>query len=168
MNKKETMCLITAATLLGAVMTLSSWSFAQSQTDQMGPKGTTGNATSVSVSSSINLQVSNETVKSKEVLLRGSIVNFLNSGPNVLKTSNDGQTVVKSKIENKINSDTQNVEGIEATNAIISVEIGKALKTLVSSSNQPNQTEVITIKTSSTCTPSNPNTISCVNSVAIS
>ena len=42
---------------------------------------------------------------------------------------------------------------LEATNAIIGVEVSKALKTLVMSSDKPNQNEIVTIQTSSTCKP---------------
>lgn len=121
----------------------------------------------VSVSASLTVQVSNETVKAKEGMLRSSVISFLNSGPNALKTSPNDQTLVNSKIANLVNNDTQNVQGIEATNAIIGVEISKALKTVLPSGSTPNVPGKVTILTSSTCKPSSANSISCDNAVTI-
>ncbi len=113
------------------------------------------------------MQVSNQSLKTKDGMLRSSVINFLNSGPNVLKTPETAQPDVKSKIVNQINNDTQSVEGSEATNAIIGVEVTKALKSLVSSSDKPNQSSIVTIQTSSTCKPLTVKSISCENTVTI-
>ncbi len=121
----------------------------------------------VSVSASVTVQVGNQTLKAKDGMLRSSIINFLSSGPNVLKTPETDQPNVKSKIVNQINNVTQNVQGLEATNAIIGVEVSKALKTLVASSDKPNQNEIVTIQTSSTCKPLTVKSISCENTVTI-
>lgn len=126
-----------------------------------------GGNNAVSVSATLTIEISNETLKTKDGMLRYSVVGFLNSGPNVLKTSNADEVVVKTKISNRINNDTQNVEGAEATTAIIGVEIGKALKTLVSSSDRPNQTAIVTVQTSSVCKPSTGSTLMCDNVVNI-
>ena len=65
----------------------------------------------VSVSASVTVQVGNQTLKAKDGMLRSSIINFLSSGPNVLKTPETDQPDVKSKIVNQINNVTQNVQG---------------------------------------------------------
>ena len=119
----------------------------------------------VKVSSSVAVDVSNSTLKIKDGMLRSAVSSFLNSGPNVLKTSVTNQPLVKTKIDNKINNVTQSVQGAEATNAIIGVEVSKALKTLVLSFG--NSTGVVTVDTSSTCKPSASKSISCDNTVTI-
>jgi len=121
----------------------------------------------VSVNTSLKVPVSNDSLKNTEGMLRSSVVNFLNSGPNVLKSQDSSQPDVKTKIMNSINNDTQDVQGIEATNAIIAVEFGKALRTLVSSSSSPNQTAIVTISTTSTCKPSTTKILYCENTVSI-
>ena len=82
----------------------------------------------------------------------------------LLKASDADIPVVKTKITNRVNNAVQDVEGIEATKAIIGVEITKALKSKIPSSNQ---SVIVTIDTSSTCKPSNIKLISCQNSVTI-
>ena len=149
------------------VLSISIWHFpagiyAQSQSLNSSDNG----KSIVSVSASVTVQVSNESLKAKDSMLKSSIIGFLNSGPNVLKTAQTDQPNVKSKISNAINNATQDIQGIEATNAIIGVEISKALKSLVSSS-QPNQSALVTIQTSSTCKPSGAVSISCQNTVNI-
>lgn len=119
----------------------------------------------VSVSASVGVQVSNATMKAKETMLRSSVISFLNSGPNVLKTSANDQADVKSVIQNKVNNDTQNVQGVEATNAVVGVEISKALRNVVSSTSSPNQTVVVTIQTTSSC--KSAQTTTCDNTVII-
>lgn len=164
MNNNVIFCLSISIVFFISVMSVS---YVQAQlSPNMGSKIKSGNATSVLVSSSVSVPVSNETLKSKEGLLRSAVINFLNSGPNVLKSSPTDQPAVKSKIANQISKDTQNVEGIEATNAIIGVEVAKALKQLISAGTDPNQTSVISIDTTSKCTPTN-TLISCDNSVTI-
>lgn len=121
----------------------------------------------VSVSTSVTVQVSNASLKTKDAMLKSSVTNFLNSGPNVLKTPQTSQPEVRSKISNEVNNQTQEIQGIEATNAIIGVEIGKALKTVVSSIRDSNQSALVTIQTSSTCKPLGTSSISCQNTVKI-
>ena len=142
--------------------------YAQSQSFNSASKTTSGDGKSVvSVSASITVQVSNESLKAKEGMLRSSVIGFLNSGPNVLKTPESDQANIKSKIVNQINNATQNVQGLEATNAIVGVEVSKALKSLVASSDKPNQTALVTIKTASTCNSITVGPTSCDNTVTI-
>lgn len=142
--------------------------YGQSQGTQSSSKTTTDNGNSVvSVSASVTVQVGNESLKTKDGMLRSSVISFLNSGPNVLKTPQTNPPDIKTKIVNQINNDTQSVQGLEATNAIIGVEVSKALKSLVSSSDKPNQNAIVTIQTSSTCKPLAANSISCENAVTI-
>ena len=121
----------------------------------------------VSVSASVSVQVSNETIKAKESMLRSAVVNFLTSGPNVLKTSESDLPNIKTKVVNQINNATQSIEGSEATNAIVGVEISKALKTIVASTGKPAPIKPVTIQTSSTCKPSTVNLLACDNVVTI-
>ncbi len=113
------------------------------------------------------MDVNNETLKAKTSMLWEAVVSFLKSGPNLLKTSAVSDPVVKTKISNKINNDSQSVEGVEATNAILSVEITKALKSVNSSSFPTKQPGIVIIETTSLCNPSDVNSISCQNSVVI-
>jgi hypothetical protein len=131
------------------------------------PKPLSANETSIKVNANVVAQVSNETMKDKEGFLKSAVTSFLNSGPNVLKTLPTEQPTVKTSILNFINNDTQNVEGVEATNAIIGVELGKAIKTIVSTSTKSNQTGTVTVVTSSSCAPSSENVLSCANVVNI-
>lgn len=121
----------------------------------------------VSVSASVTVQVTNESLKAKDGMLRSSVFGFLNSGAGILKTSVSDQPTIKTKISNQVNNATQSVEGAEATNAIIGVEISKALRTVVSSSDKPNQTASVTIETTSKCKPVQIGSILCENSVKI-
>ncbi len=124
----------------------------------------TGTGNTVSVSSTITLQVTNATLKTNQGMLKSAIFDFLNSGPNVLKISDGTKIIVKTKIINQIANVTQSVEGIEATNAIIGVEIGKALTEIVSS---PNKGGIVSVGTSSTCKLAVANSISCDGAVTI-
>lgn len=119
----------------------------------------------VSVSATVGVQVSNATMKTKESMLRSSVISFLNSGPNVLKLPGNDQVDVKSMIQNKLNNDTQNVQGVEATNAVVGVEINKALRKVVSSAGDPNQLVLVTIQTTSSC--KSAQTTTCDNTVVI-
>lgn len=121
----------------------------------------------VSVSASVSVQVSNETIKTKESMLRSAVVNFLTSGPNVLKTSETDLPNIKTKVVNQVNNDTQSIEGSEATNAIVGVEVSKALKTIVASTEKSAPIKSVTIQTSSTCKPSAVKSIACDNVVTI-
>ena len=127
-----------------------------------------GNATTmVSVIANVTVPLSNDTLKKSEGMLKSAVASFLNSGSNTLKKADSDQPFVKTVIINKINNVTQNVQGTEATNAIIGVEISKSLKTIVSPSNKLNQTGMATIETSSKCKPSADKPISCENLVII-
>jgi hypothetical protein len=121
----------------------------------------------VSINAKMTVQISNDTVKTKEAMLRTAVVGFLNSGSNILKTSDAGQLITKTKITNEINNTTQSLEGAEATNAVFGVEISKALKSAVSSSNAPGQMHTITVETSSTCKPSDTKSTTCENTIGI-
>lgn len=142
--------------------------YAQSQSIQdSSTKTTSSNQNNlVKVSSSFAVEVTNQTLKTKEGMLRNAVIGFLTSGPNVLKLSPTDQTVVKTKIVNQIANATQNVEGIEATNVVIGVEVSKALRTIVSSFKGPNQSSTVAIETYSTCKPS-AKLISCENTVTL-
>lgn len=119
------------------------------------------------ISATLTLDISNETLKAKTDLLWSSVVGFLSSGPKILKSPATTDPVVKTKITNKINNETQTVEGVEATNAILSVEITKALRTVNSSSFTANRTGIVTIDTTSLCKPSDVKSIACQNNVEI-
>ena len=79
-----------------------------------------------SVSPSITVQGSNETLKVKEATLKNSAVDLLNGANDVLKTSDSDQVVTKTNINQKNNS-RQNVESKEATNPTIEVETAHRL-----------------------------------------
>lgn len=140
---------------------------AQSQSSGASPSTSASGNNGASVTTSVTVEVKNETLKIKNGILTSALNGFLNSAPDVLMTSDNDQVVVKTKIENQINNNTQNVQGTDATNAIIGVEITKALKSLVSSSGKSNQTAFVTIESSSTCKPSTTNLISCENTIKI-
>ena len=120
----------------------------------------------VTVRATANVDVSNSTLDTKDKMLRNAVIGFINSGPNVLKKTPTDQPVVKTKIINQIINATQSVEGIEATSAVIAVEITKGLKGLITASSKPNQSAIITLETSSTCKLIGLN-ISCENTVTI-
>jgi hypothetical protein len=120
----------------------------------------------VKVSATANVDVSNSTLDAKDKMLRTAVTGFLTFGPNVLKANPSDQPVVKTKIFNKLTNTTQTVEGIEATNAVIAVEITKALEGSIASSVKANQSSIVTLETTSTCNPINLE-ISCENSVSI-
>ena len=122
---------------------------------------------SVSVSAIVKVQITNETFKAKDGILKSAVGGLLNSGANILKTPGSVDPVTKSKIVNLINNVTQNVQGTEATNAIIGVEISKALKTANMTSDKPHQTAIVTVESLSNCKPSTANMISCENTVTI-
>lgn len=153
------------------VLSFSLWNFPTTvygQTTPSSSKTISSDSDSVvSVSSSVTVQVSNETLKVKDGMLKSAVVGFLNSGPNVLKTPVSSQPNVKTTIKNQVNNATQSVEGIEATNAILGIEVSKALKTMVTNSDKPGQSALVTIQTSSTCKPSTVKLISCENSVTL-
>ena len=95
----------------------------------------------VSVNASITLDLSNETAKERTGILTSAVGNYLKSGPNTLTMSATINPGVKTAIVNQITNSTQSLEGTEATNAILGVEIGGAIKTIVSSLDKPNQTD---------------------------
>jgi len=127
---------------------------------------TSGPTSSISVSASVTIPVANQTMKSNEATLRSALTGFLNSGQNVLKTSDALQVNTKTKITNQLNNATQSVEGIEATNAIVGVEVGKAIRTAIAS-NQQDASALVTIAILSNCKPSSSNIIFCDNTVSI-
>lgn len=129
--------------------------------------GTNDGKIVASVKTSVTVEVSNESLKSNNIRLGNAMVGFLNSAPNVLKTSDIDHQIIKTKINNQINNDTQSIEGIEATNAIIGIELIKALKTVNASSYNLNQSGLITVETSSTCKPAVTKGISCDNTITI-
>ena len=143
-------------------------SYAQSQnlTNTLSKTTPTEQKISVSVSSSVTLPVTNQTFKTNQGTLRSAVLDLLNAGPDVLKSSDGNQLAMQTKITNQINNDTQVVQGQEATNAIIGVEINKGLTSTISSKNQT-QGGVITVQTSSTCKPSAGTSVSCQNTVTI-
>jgi hypothetical protein len=105
---------------------------------------------SAAVSATLNVQVKNATSETEDRMLRNSIIGFLTSGPNVLKSIPNEQAVVKTNIMNEISNTTQSVEGVEATNAIVGVELTKAIKSLISKSD-PSQGAIIVVSTTSSC-----------------
>ena len=117
----------------------------------------------VSISASVSVPVTNESLRNKDTMLRSAVIGFLNSGANVLKIPDEVMANVKTKIANQVSNMTQNVEGSEATNAIIGVEITKALRSLISSKG----TGIVTVDASSTCKAPTDNMISCDNTVNI-
>lgn len=154
-----------AMALLVAICHIQNEVYAQMQPTAPISNKTFSNGTSlVSVSASVKIQVSNATLDIKEKMLRTAVSTFLNSGQNVLKTSASDLPIVKTKIANQINNATQSVEGTEATNAIIGVEVGKALKTVISPTTH---TGFLTVMTSSTCKPAASKSISCDNIITI-
>jgi len=84
-------------------------------------------------------------------VLRSTVFSLLNSHTIGLATADCDQSIVKTKITNEINNESQNVEGADATDAIIGVEINKSLKYVVSSLKMPNQTTTVTAETYNAC-----------------
>ncbi len=168
MNKFGMVVFGFAMALLVGICYIQNEIYAQSQPTATPSNNTSSNGTGVvSVSASVVIQVSNETLDTKEKMLRTAVSSFLNSGQNVLKTSDSDLPIVKTKIANQINNAIQNVEGTEATNAIIGVEIGKALETVISPATQKSHAGIITVMTSSTCKPAAVKSISCDNIITI-
>jgi hypothetical protein len=123
------------------------------------------NAT-VLVNSSVTTPIMFDTINTKGSALTSSIMAFVNLGPDVLKGSNSGLPNVKTKINNEVNNVTQTVEGIKSTEAIMRVEINKALASIISLLSA-NQTHTINIETFSICKPSATRSDSCDNAVTI-
>jgi hypothetical protein len=121
----------------------------------------------ITVNATLSIQVSNSTLDTKDKLLRSAVIGFVTSGPNVLKTTPTEQPIVRTKITNQVTKAIQSLEGIEATNAIIGVEISKAIKSLISSSNDSNQIKIVNVESSSTCKPEATKSLSCVNDIVI-
>ena len=136
MLKSDMSCVLFVIVLSTSLLYLSMPVYGQSQS---ATTSATKAGDSVSVSASVTVQVTNESLKTKDGMLRSSVISFLNSGPNVLKTVATDQPIVKTKIVNQINNVTQSVQGLDATNAIIGIEVSKALKTIVSSTDKSNQ-----------------------------
>jgi hypothetical protein len=121
---------------------------------------------SVSVSSTVTLPVTNQSFRTNQGTLKSAAIDLINAGPNVLKTSDENKITMQTKITNQINNDTQVVQGVEATNAILGVEINKGLTHIVSATNQT-QGGIVTLQISSTCKPSAANSIICDNTLVI-
>lgn len=120
----------------------------------------------VSVNATVTLDVGNDTYKTRTGILTSAVVNFLKSGPNILTMSGSINTVVKTQIVNQINNSTQSLEGTEATNAIVGVEIGGAIKSLISSLDKPNQTAIVSIDIFTKCAPLG-SSANCFNNIMI-
>ncbi len=116
------------------------------------------------VSSSLTVQVSNETIIG---VLTPAVFNLIYSGASIFKTSDSDKLIMKTKIDNQINNATQNVEGTDAANAIIGIEIGRAVRSVISPTADKHQTGPITIDTSSICKLMAVKSITCDNSVKI-
>lgn len=144
--------------------------YAQTQSTEKGFSkiGSANEKNALSVSASLTVEVRNETLGAKANLLRTAVSGFLAAGPGIFKSTDSGEPMIKTKIANKINNSTQNVEGTDASYAILGVEINKALRTVISSSTQPNQTAIVKIETTSTCKPLGPTSITCGNTVILS
>jgi hypothetical protein len=141
---------------------------AQPQSKPIEPSKISSNEkNSVSISSSIRVQVTNETLKAKDGVLRSAVGDLVSSGNNILKTPEGKDPITNSKIDNLISNDTQNVQGTDATNAILGIEISKAIKTANATSDKPNRTAVVPVDTLSNCKRSAINRISCENTVTI-
>jgi hypothetical protein len=121
----------------------------------------------VSVNSTVTLPVTNQTFKSNQGTLRSVTIDLINAGPDVLKTSDENKITIQTKITNHINNDTQVVQGVEATNAIIGVEINKGLTGIVSSTHNQSQGGIVTIQISSTCKQTAANSIFCENTLVL-
>ena len=121
----------------------------------------------VSVSASVTVGITNQTLENKFSMLRNAVFSFLNSGPDILKTSDGDRLIIKTKISDQINNSTQNVEGTDAAYAILGVEINRALQSVLSTSVPSNQSAIVTIDTTSVCKPSPIKTVSCENTIKI-
>ena len=62
------------------------------------------------VSASVTLQVRNETLSG---VLTPAILNLINSGAGIFKTSESDKLVMKTTVDNQINNVTQNVQGVD-------------------------------------------------------
>ena len=91
---------------------------------------------------------------------------FVKLGPDLLKGSDKKLPNVTTKIDNEINNVTQTVKTTKSTNAVLGVEISKALARIVSLL-APHQTDTITIHTLSICKHSAPRSDNCDNAVTI-
>lgn len=100
--------------------------------------------------SSISLKVRNDTQATDYGRLKDTVISFLNLHSGITMTSDCEDARVKTTISNEINDEIQYLEGSETANAIVGVEITKALKSLVSSDGTI-ETVSVTIKLSSSC-----------------
>ena len=154
------LCLVTTMCFLHPTLVSG-----QSPTNSTNKVSEIGNQ--ITVNATLSIQVSNLTLDTKDRMLRSAVIGFVTSGPNVLKTTPTEQPLVRTKITNQVTKAIQSLEGIEATNAIIGVEISKAIKGLISSTNDPNQTKIVNVETSSTCKPEATKSLSCENNIVI-
>ena len=124
---------------------------------------TSGNSSlaSSAIDADLTLQATNETINS--AVLSPAINSLLNLGPFVFKTSDNEQVIMKTKIENKVNNVTQNIEGTDTAYAVVGINIVNALKTLVTSADQ----HVVTIHVTITCKSMTTSNTTCDNVVQI-
>ena len=139
--------------LVGLILSIAVWESATLAYGQLQSNkgGFADGKNIISVNASITVDVSNDTYKAKSAMLTSAVTNFLNSGPNVLKTDPSSKALVQSKILNQFVNNTQTLEGTEATNAIIGVEINKAMRSVISSLSNSNQTSTVRIDTFTRC-----------------
>ena len=104
----------------------------------------------VYLNSSITLPIISETINTKGGVLTSSVMAFLNLGPDVLKGADNDLPNVKTKINNEVNNVTQIVMGAKSTNAVMQVEISKALASIVALLGA-DETDIITINAISIC-----------------
>jgi hypothetical protein len=162
-NKHSIPTLVSIATLVA----FAAGAMVQTAYPQANPSHNPSNPRNSQISATFTLDISNDTLEDNNYVLWSSVVGVLSSGPNVLKTSATTAPVFKTKIVNKINNGTQTIEGVDTTNAVLSIEIIKALKTVNSSSYSANRTGIVSIDTTSLCKPSDAKSIACQNSVEI-
>lgn len=169
MNQFKIAALYTMFLLTFSILIVTGVVNAQSSTstDTASKTNSSSQRNTVSVSASVTIEINNATYKTKETMLKAAVTGFLTSGPNVLKKTPTDQPSVKTKIINKLTNATQAVEGVDATNAILGIEMSRGLKIVNSSSWNQKQPGIIGVDTSSTCKPSGSGLITCDNSVTI-
>jgi hypothetical protein len=155
--KESILCICFALSL-----TLSIWHLPGPVYAQVQPTAKSSLQNTSEVSASVMVQVKNETITG---VLTPAVFTLINSGASIFKTTDSDKLNVKTKINNEINNVTQNVVGTDAALAIIGIEIGSAVKTVISSADKHNQTGIITIETSSMCKLLAVKSIACENTI---
>lgn len=120
---------------------------------------------SISVNSSMNVKVNNETIKSVTASLKSFISNILGSRDTEPSTEKCNHVIIKTKVFNQINNESQYVEGYEETDLITDLEISKALKSAVSSTELPWAN--VTTEITSMCNRDDFKGISCENFIVL-